>query len=697
MAEKLDSTAESLLVRARLAGALEQHEEAIRLYHELTDQVPEFEPRRITELAESLARAGRKSDAASQLKGLLLAQPDLPAKQQLSVLKKQAEWLTEADDNAGALEAYDSALKLADTREEQDRLSLLKARMQLDGEEKHQAGKTLLRLAMEGANRTIMKEALRALKKAGIPPGWSDEKRLERAERLIGFRDYDEALKMLSPIEDESLVMEAAWLTAKALYKKRGHYKAAIQALTPIAESKGPHADEARFLLARALSRRDRDDEAIVKYRAFATKTKSAAKATEARFLAARLEFYLGRHAAALRSLEHLVGNGKTKGKGRIGDPGRRRDAHFLAGLSALLEKKPERAVPHLKAASEGSSHQEVLERNSYWLAVAMIDTQKPKGVAALKAICEADRTSWYAHLAARRLTDLEVPLGPCEVDPLVTEPPAESADGKSESKPKTEADAAPVSVEEVSPLVALYYRAGLFRDAAEELQRVERSAPKRFSPRQWVTLYLTLESGHRALRQAIKGLEWPPSPENLWQARAAYPMPYEDLFRAVEERHSLPPLLLFAIARKESLFDPAAVSWVGAMGLMQMMPKTYEVNRKRAGLPKLKPGELPPPEPSIKAAGFEFAHLFERYDGSLVLAVMGYNAGTAAVDRWLHRSGDLPVDVFVEKAGFAETRNYIRRVVRTLSRYRQLAGEPMPTLPRIVSRRKPAAEPTPG
>ena len=167
----------------------------------------------------------------------------------------------------------------------------------------------------------------------------------------------------------------------------------------------------------------------------------------------------------------------------------------------------------------------------------------------------------------------------------------------------------------------------------------------------------------------------------------AAYPTPYATGARTVEAAHDLPSDLIFAIARKESLFDPHAVSWVGAMGMMQMMPKTYEANRKKAGLPALSEGELPGPVASIQAAGFELADLFEKFEGSLPLSIMAYNGGAAAVTRWISRSGGLTLDVFVEKVGFGQTRNYVRRVTQNLVRYRLLQGKPIPKLPLVVGK----------
>jgi soluble lytic murein transglycosylase-like protein/TolA-binding protein len=691
ISEKLGNSAPELLIKARIAYQRAQYEKAIRLYHKMTDLVPEFEIKRTVELAEALAAAGREEEASSLLGGILAGKTGIGVEFRISLLEKQASWLKKSNKAKASVEILRKARSLSTSEVETDQLNMALAEALIVSGDKKKALPVLETMALNGATADLMKTAFEVLESSDATPAWTGEQRLARARRLFDLRGFGDALDTLTPLDDKKLKPEVDWLRARILYQMRRRYKEAVKALTPIARGPGPHADEARFLLARALSRRDRDEEAIKAYRAFAAKTKRAVKAAEARFLAARLEFYLGEHARALGALEQLVGNGRGKGKGKISDPGQRRDAHFLAGLSAVLLKKGKQAEPHLIAASEGSTNEEASERNRYWSAVAKTMTGKKrdreKGIALLRDICEGDSTGWYAKMAGYRLSSLEAHLGPCEGVPLETKSDGRDSAAASDAGAATSLSQEEVSVETVSPLVALYYRAGLFREAAEELRRMEQRRELALTSAQWVALYGAVEASHYALRHAARKLSWPPAPEKQEQARAAYPKPYEALFKEIEEKHRLPSLLLFAIARKESLFDPRAVSRAGAMGLMQMMPRTYEANRKRAGLEPLEKGELPGPEDSVKAAGFEFAHLFEKYNGSLVLSVMAYNAGTQAVDRWLERSGDLPADVFVEKAGFAETRNYVRRVVRTLTRYRLLDGEAPPKIPRVINR----------
>jgi soluble lytic murein transglycosylase len=679
-----ENSPEALLLLARIAAAKGDYEEAVRRYHSLTDKQPGFETTRIVELAGVLAQAGRPEEAATTTKTLLDSAGDLTGVERLNLMEKRASWLAESGHTDEALKTLEEATKLAGCDLTADRLNLEMGRVYIAAGDLPKAKPILSRLALKANRASIMDNALRELEKAGTTPYWSAEQRLDRARTLMSLRSWDAALSTLKPMlgnrGQDAIGREARFLSAQILFNRRRHYEEALESLYPIAKEGGTHAEEAEFLIARALSRLDRDEEALDKYRVFAKKTKKPAKAAEARFLAARLEFYLGKHRSALRSFERLVGDGKRdNAKSRL-EGEQKREAHFLAGMSALLAKMSARAEPHFIAASQGANNSEVLARNHYWTAVARCDRNKKAGLSALGEICSQDSTCWYAHLAARRIEDLKGDPGPCRSVDL--EPALDTV----EIKP----------LDKLSPLAAFYARAGLFREAASELKRAEESGVNKASTRDWVANYVALDAPRFSIQRASAGLKWPPKREERWLARAAYPSPYENLVEEVEKQHGLPGELIFAVARKESLFKPDAVSGAGAMGMMQMMPHTFEKNRKRAGLPPLEQGEIPGPEQSIRAAGFEFADLMERFGDSIPLILMAYNAGPGAVSRWLERSGGLPIDVFVEKAGFAQTRNYVRRVFKNLVRYRMLAGKPAPELPRKaeIVKRVAAGEP---
>ncbi len=677
LAKNVKETKHTRLLLARIARAGGDLQSAIGLYRRLAGNHPELEITRVSELAQTLYAAEKKTAAVSELKTLLETGHNLPGKKRQSLVRKMAGWLLEAGHIDNAISLYETALAEATTDLEKDRTNLALGRALFAAQNHPQATRTLTPLALRASKAKWMAAALAQLQKNNQAPTWSAKQRLSRARTLITYRDWDNALTTLKPLfnhRDKSVTEEADWLRAQILFQRRRHYQEAIDALRPIVKGNGAHAEEAQFLIARALSRLNRDPESIKAHLAFSRTIKDKDQAAKAVFHAARLEFYLGNHKSALRLFEKLVGKNETKEKNRRLSASDTRDAHFMAGLCALLENRPGRAEPHLLAASHGTKNAQVLARNRYWIAVAQGEGGKRTGFDSLRAICEEDPTTWYARLATKRLVDAKKELGPCELLPA-------------KNKKGSPSPAKPLG--ELSSLASFLARMGFFREAADTLRDVEESKVVTATTRDWVTNYIALDAPQYAIRRASIGLKWPAKPEEPWRVVAAYPSPYKKLVQETEDKHALPTSLIYAIARKESLFDPHARSWVGAMGLMQMMPRTYEGNRKKAGLPALEKDALPGPEASIQAAGYELAALLKRFDGSLPLAIMAYNGGAAAVRRWLERSGDLPIDVFVEKAGFAQTRNYVKRVYKNLICYRQLEGLPPPTLPPVAARPK--------
>ena len=139
---------------------------------------------------------------------------------------------------------------------------------------------------------------------------------------------------------------------------------------------------------------------------------------------------------------------------------------------------------------------------------------------------------------------------------------------------------------------------------------------------------------------------------------------------------------LVYAIARAESAFNPRAVSGARAMGLMQVTPAAARTLARRMGF-KFHPKRLRnDPAYNLKIGSAEIGSLVHDYDGNHVLAFVGYNAGRGRVKQWIARYGDprrRDVDVvdWVERIPFAETRNYVQRVLENLQVYRSRFGRP--------------------
>jgi len=140
------------------------------------------------------------------------------------------------------------------------------------------------------------------------------------------------------------------------------------------------------------------------------------------------------------------------------------------------------------------------------------------------------------------------------------------------------------------------------------------------------------------------------------------YPRPFDDVVRRAAQANRLPPSLIYAVIRQESLFRADAASSAGALGLMQLLPATAQATARKAGLPPPSRSSLLQPSVNIPLGSAFLRDLIDRADGQQPLAVAGYNAGPAAARRWLPAK-PLETDVWVENIPFNETRAYVQRV----------------------------------
>jgi len=157
-----------------------------------------------------------------------------------------------------------------------------------------------------------------------------------------------------------------------------------------------------------------------------------------------------------------------------------------------------------------------------------------------------------------------------------------------------------------------------------------------------------------------------------LW--RMAYPTGYIPKIRRYAAQH-VDPLLIAGIIREESLYNPEALSSVGAMGLMQLMPETANRIARRLGLGSVDREDLLQGELNVRLGVDYVGELLRDYQGNLIRAVAAYNAGPDAMNRWIARFGNRDPDEFVELISYRETRRYVKRVLTTYRIYHALHG----------------------
>jgi soluble lytic murein transglycosylase len=140
------------------------------------------------------------------------------------------------------------------------------------------------------------------------------------------------------------------------------------------------------------------------------------------------------------------------------------------------------------------------------------------------------------------------------------------------------------------------------------------------------------------------------------------YPRPYDAEVRRAAELTGLPPSLIYAIIRQESLYRADAASSANALGLMQLLPSTAQATARRAGLPKPTRASLLQPSNNVPLGSSYLRYLLDRTDGQWPVAIASYNAGPGAARRWLAPT-PVETDVWVENIPFNETRAYVQRV----------------------------------
>jgi soluble lytic murein transglycosylase len=182
---------------------------------------------------------------------------------------------------------------------------------------------------------------------------------------------------------------------------------------------------------------------------------------------------------------------------------------------------------------------------------------------------------------------------------------------------------------------------------------------------------------GHVVDAQAIAEAyveDHPRAPRAFWQL--SYPRPYSATVQAAAAEFDVDPLLIWGIMRQESRFDPDALSYVGARGLMQVMPSTQDWIAGQVG-EDIPPGDAFTPEASIRMGAWFLRFLLDYFDGDLELAIAAYNGGAGSVDGWQANPLVSDRDDLLRWIGFGETREYLGHVALNYRVYRALyAGD---------------------
>ncbi|MBL9013502.1 MAG: transglycosylase SLT domain-containing protein [Myxococcales bacterium] len=522
-------------------------------------------------------------------------------------------------------------------------------------------------VVIDHPSHPLAERALRKLAELGAPAlTYAD--RIARAKNLTAAHLWDESIAELSLLPEKlpkDLKLQRDYWKATTLFKMRRRYGEAGVTLLDIYQDMGGSAAEAMFHGARALSRADKDDEAIRWYRKVVEKYPGSAWAQEAAYLAGWLELNRGNYKASIAPLEDSL---KRYPRSKWVD-----DALWSLGMAHYFLGEWDKARTRLEAlAKRGGS----LEggKGMYWLArIAQRLNRTDDAVAGYRATIARYPFSWYALLSHAQLDALGKDVPPFGVaDPKPRGPKLAAAVDESLAK------------DDLIRRADFLIDAGMTVDAGIELARGERAFLKRHDRGKAFAMLLDRyrKAGNfnrpwmLAVSYSGNALAGPPEDDARRWWENAYPRAYRELIEKYQALGKNPDGYLYSIMRKESGFDAHILSYADAQGLLQMIPATTRRVAKELGLP-YDAGRLYEPPYNIQTGSWYIGRLLQKFKGQVPLGAGSYNSGPRPVMRWIDQYGDREIDELVELVPYTQTREYMKKVTENFARYRYLyAGE---------------------
>ncbi len=372
----------------------------------------------------------------------------------------------------------------------------------------------------------------------------------------------------------------------------------------------------------------------------FAAETRSAPAARQAfwaeRDILARKELAQGDAAAALA----LADDQALQAEQAV-------DARFLAGWILLRRLHDPARAAFRFADLAASSHSAItLARAHYWLARAAAAQGAPRLAAEEYAKAAAWPTTFYGQQAEAALGQDSAAQIAALRDPAL-DPERERA----------------IAGQELARAASKLVEWGDGRRARSFVLRLAQDDPsaENFTACAALALHLGLPETAVAIAR-LAGHDGVVLPRRGW------PSPFEP------PAGEAGPDLALGVMRQESSFDPQIVSPVGAIGLMQMMPRTaLQMSREDGAGP---PPDLRDPQTNMRLGTRTLDALLHQFGGVVPYALAAYDAGPRRVRDWIAVNGDISgkdqeaVIDWIELIPFNETRNYVQRVMENAAIY---------------------------
>ena len=177
-----------------------------------------------------------------------------------------------------------------------------------------------------------------------------------------------------------------------------------------------------------------------------------------------------------------------------------------------------------------------------------------------------------------------------------------------------------------------------------------------------------------RALKRALPGaasasIQSIPLP--YWHI--LFPEPYWTTIKVESAKNGLDPYLVASLIRQESEFNPSAISYANAWGLMQLLPSVGKSLARQEGMAHFETYQLLDPDTNIRLGTRYLKQMLDHFGGVPEYALAAYNAGDSRVEDWQAAGPYSGIDEFVESIPFTQTREYVQAILRNIEIYREI------------------------
>ena len=535
---------------------------------------------------------------------------------------------------------------------------------------------TYRKLITENHSGSVAREALDRLK------------RLVRANRTLKFTPIDRLncglvsfshkqwkaaiadLELIPETVDLNLRAHALYLIGRS-YQGRKWYNTAIKKFNAVIAfgDKSEYLTRATYQIAQCYRRKGHIRTAISKLESFVKTYAWSELVDDALYDIAQLRERQGKSELALDAYSRLI---KVAPKSPYADV-----AAWRTGWQRFDERRYEESYNAFKGLKENFPGNRYAMGAHFWMAKIRERQNKPALARKLyKEVAEA--RYWYYSARAKAILGIAT----------------------SELEPKAVQDAE-LPVRQACPQqVSLLVELRLYEDAIAQLN--EHINTTSLSERECfynlITCYEGLAMYDKARKVTEQSLE-SSAFANATRAdleklhRKLYPRYYAGAVEKYAKLYDVDTFLITAMILEESRYNAEAVSWAGAIGLMQIMPATGRELAQQLKIRRFRTSMLKQPDVNIQMGTKYIGYLNSLFNGNVMLVTGAYNGGPGRMKRWVASKNIADIDEFVEKITIRETRLHIKKVIDSYDNYVEIyknASEPpaVNSATRIIQKR---------